>query len=294
VIPVVVLLAVAGIAAYFVLTPGKGTPPEQSAQKTTTATKRDPLAGLPEKVRDPKAQLGEDRETYVTLQPGQTSGTPLKADRLLVAVFDVTPTDGTVLAGAMIVKSLGTITPAEDAALGRIMREVKKGATSIVSCDADARDLVGCFVRNAGDKPTTVRVRVRWWGLAEPPPPTSAPDPPATGDDRTETKTLLPGQMIEMLIVTDKPSRGIIDVTPEAGVVSAAMIKLKASEGAREDISAEEKKEIVSQLQDISAPGTWTKTYTCKPGDAHYCVIMNRGDKPTTYKLRHRTGSEAK
>jgi hypothetical protein len=293
VIPAVVLLAVVGIAAYFVLTPGKGAPPEPSPQKMTTAAKRDPLAGLPEKVRDPKAQLGEDRETYVTLQPGQTSGMPLKADRLLVAVFDVTPTDGSVLAAAMIVKNTETLTPAEDSALGRMMREVKKGTTSIVSCDADALNLVGCFVRNAGEKSTTVRVRIRWWGLGEPPPPAAAPEP-AAGDDRTETKTLQPGQMIEMLIVTDRPSRGIIDITPEAGTVSAAMIKLKASEEARDDISPAEKKEIVSQLQDVSAPATWTRSYTSKPGDGHYCVIMNRGDKPTTYKLRHRTGSEAK
>ena len=295
VILVVVVLAVVGIAAYFVFATSNSAQPEQSARKPNTPTKRDPLAGLPEKVRNPRAQLGEDRETYVTLQPGQTSGAPLKADRPLVAVFDVTPTNGSILAAAMIVKSVGTITPSEDSALGRLMRQVEKGTASIVTCEAEAGDLVGCFVRNAGDKPTTVRVRVRWWGLAEPPsapPAPSAPDLPPTGDDRTQIKTLLPGQKIEMLITTDKPSQGIIDITPEAGTVSAALIKLKDIQG--EDISDADKKETMSQLQDISVPGTWSKAYSCKPGDAHYCVIINRGNQPTTYKLRHRTGSEAK
>jgi hypothetical protein len=41
------------------------------------------------------------------------------------------------------------------------------------------------------------------------------------------------------------------------------------------DISIAEKLEILSQLQDVSAPGTWSKAYSCKPGDGHYCVIMN-------------------
>src|SRR4030095_8439805 len=60
-IVVIVLLAAACGGAYLFKTSSDAAAPEPVA-----VPRRDPLAGLPAKVREPKAQLGEDQDSYVS------------------------------------------------------------------------------------------------------------------------------------------------------------------------------------------------------------------------------------
>lgn len=273
VILVVVGLLIAAVAAYVLL--GKS---HEAATDHAVAPKRDPLAGLPAKVRDPKAQLGEDQDMYVNVDPGSTRSFSLEADRAMVAVFDVTPTDGSVFAEARKVQSILTMTPAEAAAFDRSATEVRKGVTSIVHCEAVAQEQVGLFLKNKGTKVVNVRVRKRWWGLEE-----QAPEPAM--EVRTEEKTVPPGGQVEILFHADRRSKGMIEVIPGTGVVSVGMIDLRG--GA---IGDAEKKQVESQLSSVTAPSVYRREFTFNIGDGAYGIIRNTGEKLAIIQIRYHSG----
>jgi hypothetical protein len=276
VIIVVVVLLVAVAGAYWAL--GRRDSSQDAAPSTGT-TRRDPMAGLPAKARDPKAQLGEDQDFYVNVEPGTTRSMSLEADRAMVAAFDVTPTDGSVLAAAIKVQSIVSMSAAEDAALDRVAVEVRRGTTSIVHCEAVAQEQIGLFLKNKGSKTVNVRVRRRWWGLEE-----QTPEPPM--EVHTEEKTLYPGGEFEILIHADRRSKGILEVIPGSGTVSVAMIKLKNGI----DISDSEKREAESRLHNFTAPTVSRNEYVHNIGDASYCIIRNRGEKVAVFQIRYHTG----
>jgi hypothetical protein len=242
-------------------------------------TKRDPLSGLPLKLRDPKAQLGEDQDSYVNVEAGATRSMALEADRAMVAAFDITPTDGSVFAAALKVRSILSMNLEEAGAFDRSAIEVRRGTTSIVHCEAIAQEQIGLFLKNKGSKTVNVRVRRRWWGLEE-----QAREPKM--DVRTEEKTLIPGGGLEILVRADRRSKGVIEVVPGTGTVSVAVIALKSPD----DISESEKREAESRLSDVTAPGIYRREYVHNIGDASYCIIRNRGEKVAVFQIRHHSG----
>jgi hypothetical protein len=261
--------------AYWVLRPS-----ETPAPIGSPVARRDPFAGLPEKVRDPKAQLGEDYDTYLNVDPGAIRSYSLEADRHLVAVFDVTPTDGSVFAVAKTTRSVISMTPAEAAAFDQSALEIRKGITSILHCEANDREQVGLFLKNKGAKPVNVRVRRRWWGLEE-----QAPE--SKMEVRSEKKLVPPGGEIEMLISADRRSKGMIEIIPSAGVISVALVAVEKRGGDNIDV---EKKKAESQLSDVTSPGVYRQEFRHQMGDGSYFLMRNRGDKFAAFELRVHTG----
>jgi hypothetical protein len=274
-IVIIVLLAAACGGAYFFKTSSNDAAPEPVA-----IPRRDPLAGLPAKVRDPKAQLGEDQDSYVSVEPGAVRAYSLEADRALIAVYDVTPTDGTVFAVAMKTKSSVSMTPEQAAAVDQSAVEIRKGSTSILHCEAANLELVGLFLKNKGSKRVNVRVRRRWWGLEE-----QAPEPKM--ELHTRKEIFPPGGDIEMLISADRRSKGLLEIIPSMGTISVALIPVPNSG----DVSNEKlKEEARARLSDVTAPGIHRIEYHHNPGDGSYCLIRNRGDKIAVVEIRHHTG----
>jgi hypothetical protein len=92
-------------------------------------------------------------------------------------------------------------------------RSVKKGAPTIVHCEAAAREMVGCFLRNPGSATVNVRVRRRWWGLEDQRLPTEQ-------EVHVEEKTLVLGGEIEMILSSERSAKGSIEIIPKSGTVS--------------------------------------------------------------------------
>ena len=272
---IIVALAVVAGGAYWALRPS-----EPVLVSAGPVASRDPLAGLPAKVRDPKAQLGEDQDTYLNVEPGAIRSYSLEADRHLIAVYDVTPTDGTILAAAMKARSIVSMTPEELGAFEQSAVEIRKGTTRIVHCEANNREQVGLFLKNKGTKPVNARVRKRWWGLEE-----QAPEPAM--EVKSDKDLIPPGEEIEMLIVSDRRTKGLIEIIPSAGTISAALIAL----GKNGDLDeAEMKKKAESQLRDVTAPGVHRLEFRHNIGESSYCLIRNRGDKFAAIERRLHTG----
>jgi hypothetical protein len=266
-----------GLASYLFLGGGSGAP-EAPAQK-------DPLAGLPSRVRDPKAVLREDHDTFASLEPGEARVLHVEADRDLVAVFEIFPTTGPVQAAATTVKSI-EITPEEEGRLAGAYREVRPKASLLLHCEAKSGEIGECFIRNPGKESVTARVRLRWWSLGEPPPPA----PPGPNDDVTKVETIPPGERLEVFNHAARSGKWVVEVTPKEGTVRAAMMTVESIGR----LSDAEQKRLSSSLVTVSAPRTEVLKQSTRIGGVSYFLVLNPGEKPVTVEIRMRVGAAAK
>jgi hypothetical protein len=258
-----------------------------------TKARPNPKDQLPEKVRDPRAVLRFDHDSYLTLKPGEVKLAPLEADRDLVAVFDVTPTDGPIQATTFVAMNVLELSPQDQANLDRSFRDIRQQTTSIIHCEAKPGDVVACIVRSASNKEVTARIRTRWWSLAEPPPP----GPPYPNDDVTKTHLVPPGQCVQQIMRASKSTKWIVEVTPKDGEVYAAMMKIDDTAALGDDpgaLSDTDKSRLRESVRMVQAPRTEPLSADLRFGESGYFILLNRSEKFVTVELRTRVGTAAR